>query len=131
MISRRAILFASAAAVAAPLSIASAAVARQAFTPEAFAAAQPAGRPILVEVGAPWCPICRIQKIVLGPLLAQPRFQDILVLEIDFDRQKDALRQVNARVTSTLIIYRGDDEMGRSLGDTNPESVESLLTMAL
>lgn len=130
MISRRAILFASA-AVFATAAAARAAVVRQPFTPEAFAAAQAAGRPILVEVGAPWCPICRIQKIVLGPLLAQARFQDILVLEIDFDRQKDALRQVNARITSTLIIYRGEDEMGRSLGDTNPESVESLLTMAL
>lgn len=131
MISRRAILFASAAVFAASATTVIAAGARQPFTPEAFAAAQAAGRPILVEIGAPWCPICRIQKIVLGPLLAQARFQDILVLEIDFDRQKDALRQVNARVTSTLIVFRGDDEMGRSLGDTNPESVESLLTMAL
>ncbi len=103
----------------------------QPFTPVAFAAAKLAGKPILIDVTASWCPVCKIQRVVLGPLLAQPRFNDILVLEIDFDQQKDALRLVNARIQSTLIVYRGDDEMGRSLGDTNPESLESLLTMAL
>ena len=101
------------------------------FSAAAFAEAKRAGKPILIEVSATWCPVCRVQKTILAPLLAQPRFSEILVMEIDFDRDKDALRLVNARIQSTLIIYRGEDEMGRSLGDTNPQSLESLLTMAL
>jgi hypothetical protein len=30
----------------------------------------------------------------------------------------------------TLIVFRGRDEIGRSVGDTNPASIESLLDMA-
>jgi len=108
-----------------------AAVVRQRFTADVFSAAKAAGKPILIEVGAPWCPVCRVQKIVLAPLLAQPRFRDILVLEIDYDSQKEAMHLVNARLTSTLIVFRGEDEMARSLGDTNPESLESFLGFAL
>lgn len=101
------------------------------FTAAAFAAAQAADKAILVEVSAPWCPVCKVQKPILARLLADPRFAEYVLFEIDFDTRKDDLRTVNARVQSTLIVFRGKDEIGRSLGDTNPASIENLLSMAL
>lgn len=103
----------------------------QAFTAEAFEAAQAAGRPILIEVTAPWCPTCRAQKPILSDLTTSERFRDFVVLTVDFDSQKDVLRQLRVQMQSTLIVFRGAEEKGRSTGDTNRASIEALLGQAV
>lgn len=101
------------------------------YTPEAFEAAQKAGKPILVEVSAPWCPICKSQKAVLATLGTDPRFKDLQVFDVDFDSRKDVLRRFDARMQSTLIVFKGATETGRSVGETQPEWIEGLLEKAL
>lgn len=101
------------------------------FDEAAFAAAQADDRVILVEVTAPWCPTCKTQKQIIGTLRGQPRFADLVVFEIDFDSQKDLMRRFNAQVQSTLIVFRGTREAGRSVGDAQAEWIEALLETAL
>ncbi|GJE05393.1 MULTISPECIES: thioredoxin family protein [Methylobacterium] len=101
------------------------------YTDAAFEAALAAGRPILVAVSAPWCPICKAQKPILAKLAADPRFRDLLVLDIDFDTRKEAMRRFEARSQSTLIVFKGGREVGRSVGETQPEWIEGLLEKAL
>ncbi|SFL62344.1 thioredoxin family protein [Methylobacterium pseudosasicola] len=101
------------------------------FSAAAFEAAQKSGKPILVEVSAPWCPICKTQKPILARLAAEPRFKDLQIFDIDFDSQKDLLRRFNARMQSTLIAYKGETETGRSVGETQPEWIEGLLEKTL
>ncbi|SFG91973.1 thioredoxin family protein [Methylobacterium gossipiicola] len=101
------------------------------FEAEAFAAAQAAGRPILVEVSAPWCPICKTQKPILARLAAEPRFKDLVIFDVDFDSRKDVLRRLDARMQSTLIAFKGAAETGRSVGETQPEWIEGLLEKTL
>jgi thioredoxin 1 len=101
------------------------------FSGEAFEAAQAADLPILIDVSASWCPTCRTQKPILARFLAEPRFSQMVAFEVDYDRQKPVVRQFGVRMQSTLIVFRGRDEIGRSVGDTNPASIESLLDMAL
>jgi thiol-disulfide isomerase/thioredoxin len=101
------------------------------YKPEALAAAQKAGKPILVEISAPWCPICKTQKPILAKLGADPRFKDQQVFDVDFDSQKPALKALNARMQSTLIAFKGETEVGRSVGETQPEWIEGLLEKVL
>lgn len=101
------------------------------FTPAALADAQKAGKAVLVEVGAPWCPVCKAQAPILGTLLGSDKFKSFMKLEIDFDSQKADLQALNVQKQSTLIVYKGDKEMGRSTGDSNPASIEALLAKAL
>lgn len=101
------------------------------FTQAAFEKAQKSGRPILVEVSAPWCPICKAQKPILAKLAADPRFKDLQIFDVDFDTRKDVLRQLNARMQSTLIAFKGDKEVGRSVGETQPEWIEGLVEKTL
>ncbi|GEP08748.1 thioredoxin family protein [Methylobacterium gnaphalii] len=101
------------------------------FNWTAFDAAQAAGKPVLVTVSAPWCPICKAQKPVLAKLGTDPRFAGLVILEIDFDTQKELLRRFNARSQSTLIAFKGKDEVGRSVGETQAEWVEALLEKTL
>ncbi|KQP80872.1 thioredoxin family protein [Methylobacterium sp. Leaf117] len=101
------------------------------YTPEAFEAAQKAGKPILIEVSAPWCPICKTQKPILAKLGEQARFKDLVIFEVDFDTRKDVLRRFDARMQSTLIAFKGETETGRSVGETQPEWIEGLVEKTL
>ena len=130
MIARRAVLL-GAAVVAGGAATAAHGGERIAFSAAAFEAAQATDRPILIDIWASWCPTCRTQKPIIARIVAEPRFADMVVLEVDYDRQKDVVRQFGVRMQSTLIVFRGRDEIGRSVGDTNPASIESLLEMAL
>ena len=51
-------------------------------------------------------------------------------MHVDFDSQKDAVRRFGAPMQSTLIAFKGGRETGRSVGDTNPQSIAALLAKA-
>ena len=103
----------------------------QAFTPAAFEAAKKSGAPLLVEVTAPWCPVCKAQKPILSELTAQPKFKDLKILDVDFDSQKDALKTLGVRMQSTLIAYKGGEEQVRSTGVTDKSAIAGLLDKSL
>ncbi|CAM2744144.1 MULTISPECIES: thioredoxin family protein [Methylobacterium] len=130
MKSRRAALALACLALAASLSPALAGETMP-FSAASFEAAQKSGKPILIEVSAPWCPICKTQKPILAKLAGEPRFKDLQIFDVDFDSQKELLRRLNVRMQSTLIAYKGETEMGRSVGETQPEWIEGLLEKTL
>ncbi|UYW28271.1 thioredoxin family protein [Methylorubrum extorquens] len=101
------------------------------YDAKAFAAAQAAGKPILVDVTAPWCPVCKTQKTVFDKLASDPKFKDMVVYEVDFDSRKDVLRDLNVQKQSTLISYKGAKEVGRSSGETNANKIEDQLNKSL
>ena len=87
-------------------------------TSQAFAAAQKAGDPILVEITASWCPTCKAQKPILSKLESDPKFKDLKVFDVDFDSQKDVVRNFKATMQSTLITFKDKyflTDGGRSL----------------
>jgi thiol-disulfide isomerase/thioredoxin len=130
MLSRRTILIAAVIAGALGLSPAFAA-SPQPFNAEAFAEAQKAGRPILVAIHASWCPTCKAQTPILGQLTDDPKLKNLAYFMIDFDSQKDLVEHFGARMQSTLIVFKGNKEEGRSVGDTNRASIAVLLNNAL
>jgi thioredoxin 1 len=130
MQSRRDVLTLASLVLAAGLAPAAAGETRP-FSDSAFEAAQKSGKPILVEVSAPWCPICKTQKPILAKLSSDARFKDLQIFDIDFDSQKDLLKRLNVRMQSTLIAYKGATEVGRSVGETQPEWIEGLLEKTL
>ena len=97
----------------------------------AFEAAERAGGPILVDVAASWCPTCRAQAPILDQLVSEPKFKNLQVFVLDFDSQKDALRMFGVQQQSTLIVFNGATEVGRSVGDTGKASIEALLAKGL
>lgn len=101
------------------------------FSPEALAVANEAGKPILVDVFAVWCPTCRAQNPILVKLTKEPKYKDLVVLKADFDAQKEELRALNVRSQSTLIVFKDGKEVDRSVGDTSELSIEGLLDKTL
>ena len=101
------------------------------FSAEAFKAAQASGSPILVEIHADWCPTCKAQKPILEKLTADPKFKNLVVLRVDFDDMKPVVQQFGAQKQSTLIVFKGSAEQGRSVGDTKQASIAALLDKSL
>jgi thioredoxin-like negative regulator of GroEL len=101
------------------------------FSEAAFKAAQASGSPILVEIHADWCPTCKAQQPILDKLTSDAKFKDLKVFRVDFDAQKTVVRQFGAQMQSTLIVYRGMTEKGRSVGDTKRASIATLLDKSL
>jgi thiol-disulfide isomerase/thioredoxin len=135
MITRRFLIKAAAAAAATASVLCASAPAfaaeEQPFTRQAFLAAQKDGKSILVEIHASWCPTCQAQRPILGKLFADPKFKNLAVFRVDFDSQKDEVRNFKARIQSTLITFKGNEEIARSVGDTNADAIADLLTLAL
>jgi len=97
------------------------------FDAKEFAAAQAAGKPILVQIHADWCPVCAKQRPILGALEQTPEFADLVVFNIDFDSQKNFVRQLGAQLQGTLIVFHGSAERGRSTGETDAAKIKALL----
>lgn len=131
MLNRRLMLSALAFGIIALSAASSEAITKKLFDQKAFDAAQAAGQSILIEVHASWCPVCKRQKPILAKLGTEPKFKNMVSFEIDFDLQKELVRRFNAPKQSTLIVFKGRKEMGRSTGDTNPDSLAQLLAKGL
>src|SRR6516165_11175832 len=130
MLSRRSALFSAVAATAA-FAAPAFATETETYTPDAFAAAQKAGKPIFVGIHASWCPTCARQKPILSELMADPKFRNLVYFVVDYDSQKDVVKFFGARMQSTLIAFKGEKETGRSVGDTDRSSIAALLNKTL
>ena len=132
MITRRHLLAVSAlGALALSTVTADALTRRLPFDQKAFAEAQAAGRSILVEFYTTWCPVCKVQRPFLTTLGQNPKYQKVAYFEIDFDRHKDLARAFRVHKQSTLIVFKGKNEVARSTGDTNKASIEALVAKSL
>lgn len=97
------------------------------YSDAAFARAQAANKPILIEVHAPWCPVCAAQGRAMDRIMAKGGYDDLVVMRIDFDSQKSLWTKFGARKQSTLIAFRGKTETGRIAYVSDEASVAKLL----
>ncbi|MBZ0262594.1 MAG: thioredoxin family protein [Hyphomicrobiales bacterium] len=86
---------------------------------------------MLIDISASWCPTCKAQAPIIGGLSTQEKYSSFVILEVDFDEQKDIVRALGARSQSTLIVFKGAQEIDRSVGSTDPVEIEALLAKAL
>jgi len=100
---------------------------RQPYTPALLAAAQAEGRPILVEVKAWWCPVCASQGRTIKATTAERQYDNLLILSINYDKQKADWKALGAQKQSTLIGYRGAQEVGRVVYTTDKIAINGLL----
>lgn len=103
----------------------------QAFDPAAFDALMKQGKPVVVDIHADWCPTCRAQEPILKQLLETPELKGLTRLTVDFDQQKSVVKSFKVQYQSTLIVFKGGREVGRSTGDTNKDRIAALLRKAL
>lgn len=88
------------------------------------------GKPMVVVVHAAWCPTCKAQKPIQQRLMTEPKFKDYTMLTLDFDRDKTIMKAFDVAMQSTIIVFKGHTEVGRSVEETNRESIAALMQKA-
>lgn len=99
------------------------------FDRATFDAAQKAGRPVLVEVNAWWCPVCASQSGTIKATVGAPEYAKLLVLRINYDKQKPEWQAFNVQKQSTLIAFKGGRELGRVSYITDNTKIRDLLAL--
>jgi thiol-disulfide isomerase/thioredoxin len=99
--------------------------AAQPYDEKSFNQAQAAGKTVLINVTAPWCPTCKKQEPVIRAI--EKERPNLVVYEVDFDSAKDLLQRLQVRAQSTLIVYKGPKEVARSIAESDPHRLRALI----
>ncbi|OQW74810.1 MAG: hypothetical protein BVN33_07570 [Proteobacteria bacterium ST_bin13] len=103
----------------------------QPFSLGALKAAQAAGKPVLVDAFAPWCPTCRAQAPTIDKLATDPAYKNLTILRLDYDNQTAEKKVLGITKQSTLIAYKGNKEVGRIVGITDPAQLRNFAATPL
>jgi thioredoxin 1 len=101
------------------------AIARQPFDAKAFEQAQAAGKTVLIDAYASWCPVCKKQQPTIARL--EKERPGLVVYEVNFDNDKSVLKKFGVQAQATLIVFKGAKEVGRSTGESDPGRIQVLV----
>ena len=97
------------------------------FDRAASTAAQPQGRPMLLDVHPGWCPVCGSQARTIKRVTTSDAFSKLIVFRINYDSQKDVWRSFNVQKQATLIAFHGTHETGRIAYMTDQVKIADLI----
>jgi thiol-disulfide isomerase/thioredoxin len=97
-------------------------------------AALDAGKTVFVDFAADWCSTCAVQERTIAGLRAEnPAYEDIVFVRVDWDDfgRAPVARDRNIPRRSTLIVLKGDKELGRIVAGTSRADIKALMDKAL
>ncbi|MDJ1008527.1 MAG: thioredoxin family protein [Paracoccaceae bacterium] len=105
------------------------------YTPGLVERELAAGKTVFLDFSAVWCTTCRAQERQITRLLDEnPAYQQaISFVTVDWDsfRDADLTRRLNIPRRSTLVVLKGDAELGRIVAGTGKAQIKDLLDVAL
>lgn len=105
------------------------------FAPGVIEMALADGKAVLVDYAADWCSTCRSQERVLEALREDnPAYdENIVFVRVDWDEYRSHPVTTDRAVPrrSTLILLRGEEELGRLIANTRRSDIQALLDQAL
>ena len=105
------------------------------YTPGAIQSALAAGKTVFVDYSATWCSTCARQERVITALRSDnPAYdQAMTFIKVDWDTYKnaDVTTSRNIPRRSTLLVLRGNEELGRIIAGTSQAQIKSLLDIGL
>ena len=98
------------------------------FTNEIFNKAQLEGKTVVINSWEKSCTTCKRQIKILDQ--AESEFKDVLFLSFEQTKDKDIAKQLNIDYWTTIVVYKNNKEVYRSIGQTEKikiyEAIKSL-----
>jgi thiol-disulfide isomerase/thioredoxin len=93
------------------------------------------GDTVFLDFKASWCSTCAAQERVLAALKAEnPAYEaNITFINVDWDQHAKSELATSLRIPrrSTLVVLKGDAELGRIVAQTSRASIKDLMDTAL
>ena len=105
------------------------------YTPGLIKERLSAGETLFVDYSATWCSTCNRQEKILTKIRENNSAYDekMTFVKIDWDTYKghEVTSSRNIPRRSTLLVLRGNEEIGRIIAGTDPKEIEALLDKGL
>lgn len=105
------------------------------YSPGLVAERLAAGETVFLDFKASWCSTCRRQERIIGQIRGDDTAYDeaITFINVDWDKfgRSDLVNRLNIPRRSTLVVLKGDDELGRIVAGTATDKIKELMDIAL
>jgi thioredoxin 1 len=95
------------------------------FTNEIFKKAQADGKTVVINSWNKTCYTCGKQVKILDE--AEKEFTDILFLSFEQTKNKEIAKLLNIEYWTTIVVYKDNKEIARSIGQTKKSKIYSLI----
>ena len=95
------------------------------FSIETFEKAKASGKTIVINSYEIWCGTCTAQTKILDQ--AKKDFNDIIFLSYAQGKNKEIAKKLDIKFRTTIVIYKGNNEVFRLIGRTNKETIYSAI----
>ncbi len=93
------------------------------------------GEIVFVRYATTWCPTCNSQARTIQALRAEnPKYDRALTfVRVEWDDYQTHEVSISRNIPrrSTLIVLKGEEELGRLVAETNKEKIKNLLDLAI
>ena len=93
------------------------------FTNEKFEKSQLEGKTVVIHSWNKTCLTCARQAKILDK--AKQDFNDIIFLSFEQTKDKDIAKFLSIDYWTTIVVYKNNEEVSRSIGQTNKEKIYS------
>lgn len=94
-----------------------------------------AGDTVFLDFKASWCTTCAAQERVINALKADnPAYENaITFIDVDWDEfgKSELVKSLNIPRRSTLVVLKGEQELGRIVAQTSKAEIKGLMDAAL
>ncbi len=112
-----------------------AAQAAETYTPDLLQSELAAGKTVFLDFKASWCSTCAAQGRAIEALKAEnPAYEaGVTFIDIDWDEwgEGELVTAMNIPRRSTLVVLKGDQELGRIVAGTAKADIKALMDLAL
>jgi len=95
------------------------------FSEEIFEKAKDSGKTIVINSYEVWCGTCSKQTKILDQ--AEKEFENIVFLSYEQSKNKDIAQKLSIKFWTTIVVYKGENEIARIVGQTDKETIYSAI----